>query len=96
MTTRQVKLIGKKKFAAAALNPKHEVIIVHIAALSINLGDEVHPSRRAQIAHLKADKAFIKIFSKHTNFTDVFFPKLAIKLFEYTKIKDYAIKLVDS
>ncbi len=46
-TTRQVELIGKKEFAAAALDPEHEAFVVHVAALSIDSGDEVHPSKRA-------------------------------------------------
>ena len=41
------------------------------------------------------DKAPIKVLSKYTDFVDVFLPKLAIKLPKYTKINDYAIKLVD-
>ncbi len=46
-TTRRVELIGKKEFAVAALDPKHETFVVHVAALSVDLGDEMHPSRRA-------------------------------------------------
>ncbi len=46
-TTRRVEQIGEKEFAAAALDLEHEAFIVHIAALSVNLGDEVHPSKRA-------------------------------------------------
>ena len=33
-TTRRVKLVGKKKFAAAALDSKSETFIVHVASLS--------------------------------------------------------------
>ncbi len=47
LTIRQVELIGKKEFAAAALDPEHEAFIVHVAALSVNLDDEVHPLRKA-------------------------------------------------
>ncbi len=46
-TTKRVELIEKKEFAAAALDPKHEAFVVHVAALSVDLGDEVYPSRRA-------------------------------------------------
>ena len=55
----------------------------------------MHPLRRAQIAHLKADKASSKVPSKYANFTDVFFPKLAAELPKHTRINDYAIELVD-
>ncbi len=94
-TTRQVELIGKKEFAVTALNPKYEAFVVHVATLSVNSGDEVHPSRRAQIAHLKADEAPIKVPSKYTDFADVFSPKLAIELSEHTEINDHAIELVN-
>ena len=46
-TTRQVKLIGKKEFAAAALNPEHKTFVLYVAALSVDLGDGVHFLKRA-------------------------------------------------
>ena len=55
----------------------------------------MHPSKRAQIAHLKADEAPTKVPSKYAGFIDVFLPKLAAKLLEHTEINDYTIKLVD-
>ncbi len=94
-TTRRVELIRKKEFAVAACDPKHEAFVVHIAALSVDLGDEVHLSRSAQIAHLKADEAPTEVPSKYADFADVFSPKLAAELPEYTGINDYAIKLVN-
>ncbi len=94
-TTRRVELIGKKEFAAAALDLEYEAFIVHVAALSIDLGDKVHPSRRAQIAHLKADEALTKVPSEYADFADVFSPKLAAKLPEHIRINDHAIELVD-
>ncbi len=95
LTTRQVESIGKKEFAIAALDLKYEAFIVHITAFSIDSGDEVHSLRRAQIAHLKADEAHIKILCKYTDFADVFLPKLATKLLEHTGINDHGIELVD-
>ncbi len=47
LTTRRVDLIGKKGFVTAALDPKHETFIVHVATLNVASGDEVYPSRRA-------------------------------------------------
>ena len=95
-TTRRVKLIKKKKFAAAALDLEHETFIVHVAALSVDSGDEVYPSKRAQIVHLKADKASTKVPSKYTDFADLFLSKLAAKLPKYTRINNHAIELVDN
>ncbi len=94
-TTRQVELIRKKEFAATALNPEHKAFIVHVAALSIDLGDKMNLSRRAQIAYLKADEAPIKVLSEYADFADVFLPNLVVKLPEHMKINDHAIELVD-
>ena len=55
----------------------------------------MHPSKRAQIAHLKTNKATTKVLSKYADFVDVFFPKLATKLPKYIKIHNHAIKLLD-
>ncbi len=79
-TIRQVKLIGKKEFAAAILDPKYKAFVVHVAALNIDSGDKVHPSRTAQIAQIKADEAPSEMPSKYADFADVFSPKLAAKL----------------
>ncbi len=44
-TIRQVALIEKKEFAAAALDPEQKAFVVHVAAFSVDSGDEVHPLR---------------------------------------------------
>ena len=94
-TTRQVKLIGKKEFAVAVLDSEHEIFVIHVAALSVDPCDEVHASKKAQIAHLKADEAPTEVPSEYTNFADVFSRKLAAKLLKHMRINDHAIKLVD-
>ncbi len=55
----------------------------------------MHPSRRAQIAHLKADEALTEVPSEYADFADVFSSKLAAELPEHTGINDHAIELVD-
>ena len=45
-TTSKVELIGKKEFVAAVLDLKYKAFIVHIAAFSIDLSDEVYPSKK--------------------------------------------------
>ncbi len=92
---RQVELIEKKEFTAAALEPEYEAFVIHVAALSIDSGDEVNPSKRAQIAHLKADEALIEVPSEYADFADVFSPKLAAELPEHIGINNHAIELVD-
>ena len=54
-TTKIVEQIGKKEFATVALDSEHKVFVVHVAAFSVELGDEIHPSKKAKITHLKAD-----------------------------------------
>ncbi len=94
-TTRRVELIEKKEFVVVALDLEHEAFIAQVAALSVDWDDEVHPSRKAQIVHLKADEAPTEVLSKYANFVDVFSPKLAAELPEHTGINDHVIKLVD-
>ena len=55
----------------------------------------MHPSSRAQIAHLKADEAFTKVPNKYANFADVFSPKLAAKLPKHMEINNHAIDLIN-
>ncbi len=55
----------------------------------------MHPSRRAHIAHLKANEASTEVPSEYADFADVFSSKLAVELPEHTGINDHAIKLVD-
>ena len=40
-TTRQVELIGKKKFAAAALDPEYKVFVINKTALTVDSDDEM-------------------------------------------------------
>ena len=100
-TTRRVKRVGKKEFAATALNPEHETYVVPVASLSstplasLRLTSlNVYPPRRPQISDLIAKEAPTKVSTEYSDFTNVFFPDLASKLPEYTGINDYAIELV--
>ena len=56
----------------------------------------IHLSCKFQIAGLIAEKAFIKVFAKYTDFADLFFLDLVSKLPKYTGINNHTIKLVDS
>ena len=55
----------------------------------------MHPSKRTQITHLKADEALTEVPNKYADFADVFLPKLATKLTEH-EINNHVIKLVDN
>ena len=96
MTTKQVKLIRKKEFVAAASDLEHKTFVVYIATFSVDLGDEMHLLIRAQIAYLKADEAPTKVSSEYVDFANIFSPKLAAELSEHTRINNYAIKFVDN
>ena len=98
-TTKRVELIGKKDFAAAALDPGHETFVVHVTSLkSPNNTQEsdVYPFCSAQISALVANKALTSIFTEYSDFADVFSSELASELPEHTRINDHAIKLVDN
>ncbi len=90
--------MGKKEYTITVVDPKYKAFIVYIATLNISsaIGDKVHLSIKAQIAHLKVDKASPEVFNKYANFTDLFLPKLVTKLLKHKGINDYAIKLVDN
>ena len=52
-------------------------------------------SKKAQIAYLKMNKAFIKVLSKYANFIDIFSQKLVTEFSKYISINNYAIELVN-
>ena len=73
-TTRRVELVGKKEFAAAALDPEHETYVVHVGSVSSDalpssstsqLELDVHPSRRPQISGLIAEEAPVASLDVH-------------------------------
>ena len=93
--------MGKKEFAAAMLNLKHETYIVYIGLVSsVVLPSSsplnIHPFYRLQIVGLIAKKAPMKVFVKYSDFADVFSPNLTSKLLEYIEINNHIIELVDS
>ena len=101
-TTRRVELVGKKEFAAAALDPESETFVVHVASLSSDASPsssplelDVHPSRRPQVSGLIAEEAPTTVSAEYSDFADVFSPDLASELLEHTGINDHAIELVD-
>ena len=88
--------MGKKKFAAAALDLEYEIFIIYIASFNfIPLTNaDVHPFCRPKIASLIAKEASTEIFIEYANFTDIFLPDFAAKLSKYIEINNHAIKLV--
>ena len=93
--TKHVKLVGRKEFAAAALNPEHETYVVYIASLrSTPLASlDVHPSREPQISGLIAKEAPTKVPAEYSDFANVFSPDLAIELPKHTETNTQVIDL---
>ena len=92
--------MGKKEFAAAAVDLEHMIYIVHVGSVNSNALPsfspfDVHPFRSSQISGLIAEEAPIKIPAKYLNFANVFFPDLAFELPKHTRINDHAINLVE-
>ena len=61
-TTRRVKLVGEKAFAAATLDPEHETYVVHVGSVRSDVSPsssplklDVYPSRRPQVSGLIAE-----------------------------------------
>ena len=81
-------------FAIIALDLEYETFVIYIAILSVDLGDKMHPSKRAQIIYLKVDKVSNKVSSKYANFANIFLLKSVIKLSKYTDINNYVIELI--
>ena len=101
-TTRRVELMGKKEFAAAALDSESETFVIHVALLSSDvlpsfslLELNIHPFCKPQVSGLITEEAPTKIPAEYLDFADVFSLDLASELFKHTRINHHAIELVD-
>ena len=102
-TTKHIELVGKKEFAAAALNLENETFIIQVMSLSSDTSPNssplelnVHLSHRSQVSSLIGNEVPTKVSAKYLDFTDVFSPDLASELPKQTEINNHAIELVDS
>ena len=97
LTTKRVKLVDKKEFVTAALDPEHETYVVHVASFSSTslASFNIYPSQRPQISGLITEDA-TKISAEYSDFVDIFSPDVAFELPEYTRINNHAIELVKS
>lgn len=92
-TTKQVELVGRKKFAATALNPNKKIFVVHVAPFSSD--PDIYVSCWAQLTLFLTDDTFISIFSKYADFTDGFCLESKAKFPEHIEINNHLINLVD-
>ena len=76
--------MGKKEFAAAALDSEHETYIVHVGSVSSDVLSSsslnIYPFHRPQISGLIAEGALTKIPDEYSDLADVFSPDLASEL----------------
>ena len=90
-TTTYVKLVEKKEFAAAALNPEHETFVVYVVSLS-----STPLNTRPQISDLIAKEASTKVAANYSDFADLFSPALTSELPKHNGINNHTIELVNS
>ena len=83
--------MGKKEFAVAALDLKHEIFVVYVA--SLNLVPGICSDKEAQIASLLTKE--VKIPGEYSDFTDVFSEEKTLVLPERTELNEHAIGLED-
>ena len=76
--TKQVQIINWKKFAAAALAPNKEAFMMHVAYLRAKIS--IHPAQKTFMALWLVKKVCVP--NKYTDFSDIFFKKLAINTFQ--------------
>ena len=93
--------MGKKEFAAAALDLEYKTYIVHIGLVSSVASHsffslDIYPSCKPQIAGLIAKEAFTKIFAKYLDFANAFSLDLTFKFSEHTGINNHVIELVNN
>lgn len=88
-TTRQVKIINKKKFAKTILDKNIKVFVVYVALPISKI--LIYPTWEAQIALLVIKE--VAIPTKYSNYADIFLKKLAVEFPEYFDINEYLINL---
>lgn len=71
-TTKKIQIIGPKIFAKVALDQKQEAFVIHIITLFIE-PMKVQLNRKVQIAILIANKVFVIILAKYSDFENMFF-----------------------
>ena len=88
-TTKWVQIIDQKEFAAAALAPEEEALVVHVAYLGAKM--VMHPARKAQVALLLAKE--VSVPEEYVDFSDVFSKESAAVLPDRSNINEHVIDL---
>ena len=93
-TTRQVKVIGQKEFATAALDPDEKDIVVYIVSLSLGSKIAIHSVWEAKIAALVTKKVIVP--PECSNYANIFSEASVAELPEHNNINEHPIDLVDN
>lgn len=81
-----------KELIVAILDENAKIFVVYITALKV-LKMLIHLAWETQIFLLHTNKDLSKIYSKYSNYSDVFSPNLIIELPNLMDMKHCAIKL---
>lgn len=92
-TTKEIKVINQKEFAAAVLDSDEEVLVFHIVSLSPRFKVEIYPAQKAKIAILDTKKVIFLL--EYSDLANVLLEASAIELPEHYDSNDYLIDLVD-
>lgn len=76
------------------MNINNKIFIINIATLVKPVTILIYFSSSANVALLLSKK--LEIFTKYSNFFNVFFTIFLVKLLEYTKINNYLNNLLDN
>ena len=100
LITKDVKLVGKKEFAATVLDPEYEIYVVPVGSVSSDASPNFSPLniylfRRPQVSGLIVEKASTKISAEYLYFADIFSPKFVFELSKHNGINNHIIELIN-
>lgn len=93
-TSRQVKVINRKEFVAAALNFDKKAFVIHVASLSLWSGVVIYPAQKVLIATLDIEKMIVS--PEYSDYANGFLEAFTTELPKHIGINDYSINLVDN
>ena len=92
LTTKQVEIIIKNKFAKITLEVDNKTFVAYVKALARSKIMLIYSFYKAQFALVISTK----IFAKYSDLSNIFSSNPAIKLLEYTEINDHPIDLLNN
>ena len=93
-TTKKVEIIDKKEFVVVVLSLDNKIFVVYVTDLVEPTIISIYHFFYTQITLLKSKKT--GIIAEYSEFSDVFFSNLAVKLLENTEINYHFINLLNN